>query len=111
MGSRTGAPEVRGECIATETADVQPCIITVPVTRCLSEHCVAFCSERAGLKMIWNGWACYSQSKSMATQGSLTTPPYTEEVRWQVMSEVLDVSAEQVERRIAWKFRGWRGGG
>ena len=56
--------------------------------------------------MIWNGWACYSQSKSMATQGSLTTPPYTEEVRWQVMSEVLDVSAEQVER-----LAGLTGGG
>lgn len=28
--------------------------------------------------------------------GSLTTPPYTEGVRWHVMSEALEVSAEQV---------------
>ncbi len=33
--------------------------------------------------------------------GSLTTPPYTEGVRWHVMSEVLEVSAEQVERVAA----------
>ena len=33
--------------------------------------------------------------------GSLTTPPYTEGVRWRVMSEVLTVSAEQVERLAA----------
>ena len=33
--------------------------------------------------------------------GSLTTPPYTEGVRWHVMSEVLEVSEEQVERLAA----------
>ena len=33
--------------------------------------------------------------------GSLTTPPYTEGVKWHVLSEVLDVSAEQVERLAA----------
>lgn len=33
--------------------------------------------------------------------GSLTTPPYTEGVRWHVLSEVLEVSAEQVERLSA----------
>ena len=38
--------------------------------------------------------------------GSLTTPPYTEGVRWHVLSEVLDVSAEQVER-----LAGLTGGG
>ena len=36
-----------------------------------------------------------------AYTGSLTTPPYTEGVRWHVMSEVLEVSAEQVERLAA----------
>ena len=36
-----------------------------------------------------------------AYTGSLTTPPYTEGVRWQVMSEVMEVSAEQVERLAA----------
>ena len=30
--------------------------------------------------------------------GSLTTPPYTEGVRWQVMSEALEVSAGQVRQ-------------
>ena len=38
--------------------------------------------------------------------GSLTTPPYTEGVRWHVLSEVLEVSAEQVER-----LAGLTGGG
>ena len=33
--------------------------------------------------------------------GSLTTPPYTEGVRWQVMSEVLEVSEEQVRQLAA----------
>ena len=33
-----------------------------------------------------------------AYTGSLTTPPYTEGVAWHVLSEVLDVSGEQVER-------------
>ena len=33
--------------------------------------------------------------------GSLTTPPYTEGVRWRVMSEILTVSAEQVARLSA----------
>ena len=33
--------------------------------------------------------------------GSLTTPPYTEGVQWRVMSEVLDVSEEQVKRLAA----------
>ncbi len=33
--------------------------------------------------------------------GSLTTPPYTEGVRWHVLSDVLEVSAEQVERLAA----------
>ena len=33
--------------------------------------------------------------------GSLTTPPYTEGVRWHVLSEALEVSAEQVERLAA----------
>ena len=33
--------------------------------------------------------------------GSLTTPPYTEGVRWHVLSEALEVSAEQVERLSA----------
>ena len=33
--------------------------------------------------------------------GSLTTPPYTEGVRWHVMSEVLEVSEDQVERLAA----------
>ena len=33
--------------------------------------------------------------------GSLTTPPYTEGVRWRVMSEVLEVSKEQAERLAA----------
>ena len=33
--------------------------------------------------------------------GSLTTPPYTEGVRWQVMSEVLEVSEEQVAQLAA----------
>ena len=41
-----------------------------------------------------------------AYTGSLTTPPYTEGVRWQVMSEVLEVSGEQVER-----LAGLTGGG
>ena len=41
-----------------------------------------------------------------AYTGSLTTPPYTEGVAWQVMSEVLEVSAEQVER-----LAGLTGGG
>lgn len=36
-----------------------------------------------------------------AYTGSLTTLPYTEGVRWYVMSEVLEVSAEQVERLAA----------
>ena len=36
-----------------------------------------------------------------AYTGSLTTPPYTEGVRWHVMSEILEVSAEQVERLAA----------
>ena len=36
-----------------------------------------------------------------AYTGSLTTPPYTEGVRWHVMSEALEVSAEQVERLAA----------
>ena len=39
-----------------------------------------------------SGWSYYAYT------GSLTTPPYTEGVRWQVMSEVLEVSGEQVER-------------
>lgn len=38
--------------------------------------------------------------------GSLTTPPYTEGVAWHVLSEVLEVSAEQVER-----LAGLTGGG
>ena len=33
--------------------------------------------------------------------GSLTTPPYTEGVRWQVMSEVLEVSEKQVSQIAA----------
>lgn len=33
--------------------------------------------------------------------GSLTTPPYTEGVRWQVMAEALEVSAEQVTQLAA----------
>ena len=33
--------------------------------------------------------------------GSLTTPPYTEGVQWHVMSEVLEVSEEQVQRLAA----------
>ena len=33
--------------------------------------------------------------------GSLTTPPYTEGVRWHVLSEAVEVSAEQVERLAA----------
>ena len=33
--------------------------------------------------------------------GSLTTPPYTEGVRWRVMSEILTISAEQVARLSA----------
>ena len=33
--------------------------------------------------------------------GSLTTPPYTEGVQWRVMSEVLDVSEEQVTQLAA----------
>ena len=41
-----------------------------------------------------------------AYTGSLTTPPYTEGVRWQVMAEVLEVSGEQVER-----LAGLTGGG
>ena len=41
-----------------------------------------------------------------AYMGSLTTPPYTEGVRWQVMSGVLEVSVEQVER-----LAGLTGGG
>ncbi len=41
-----------------------------------------------------------------AYMGSLTTPPYTEGVKWQVMSESLEVSAEQVER-----LAGLTGGG
>lgn len=36
-----------------------------------------------------------------AYTGSLTTPPCTEGVRWQVMSEALEVSAERVERLSA----------
>lgn len=36
-----------------------------------------------------------------AYTGSLTTPPYTEGVRWRVLSEVLEVSAEQVEQLAA----------
>ena len=36
-----------------------------------------------------------------AYTGSLTTPPNTEGVRWHVLSEVLEVSAEQVERLAA----------
>lgn len=36
-----------------------------------------------------------------AYTGSLTTPPYTEGVAWHVMSEVLEVSGEQVERLAA----------
>ena len=36
-----------------------------------------------------------------AYAGSLTTPPYTEGVRWHVMSEVLEVSEEQVEQLAA----------
>ncbi len=36
-----------------------------------------------------------------AYTGSLTTPPYTEGVRWHVMSEALEVSAEQVEQLAA----------
>ena len=36
-----------------------------------------------------------------AYTGSLTTPPYTEGVRWHVLSDVLEVSAEQVERLAA----------
>lgn len=41
-----------------------------------------------------------------AYTGSLTTPPYTEGIAWHVMSEVLEVSAEQVER-----LAGLTGGG
>lgn len=41
-----------------------------------------------------------------AYTGSLTTPPYTEGVAWHVLSEVLEVSAEQVER-----LAGLTGGG
>ncbi len=33
--------------------------------------------------------------------GSLTTPPYTEGVRWHVMAEALEVSAEQVTQLAA----------
>ena len=36
-----------------------------------------------------------------AYTGSLTTPPYTEGVKWHVMSEILEVSAEQVEQLAA----------
>ena len=36
-----------------------------------------------------------------AYTGSLTTPPYTEGVKWNVLSEVLAVSSEQVERMAA----------
>ena len=36
-----------------------------------------------------------------AYTGSLTTPPYTEGVRWHVLSEALEVSVEQVERLAA----------
>ena len=48
-----------------------------------------------------------------AYTGSLTTPPYTEGVRWHVLSEALEVSVEQVERLAALTGGGltWSTGG
>ena len=36
-----------------------------------------------------------------AYTGSLTTPPYTEGVKWHVMSEIAEVSEEQVTQLAA----------
>lgn len=44
---------------------------------------------------------CYYANDYYGYKGSLTTPPYTEGVRWLVLSEISEVSKEQVGRLAA----------